>query len=91
MPLEDGFNLEETRLGETRSTAVHESHELRQKRGVIWCSRCGSYATRRGRALLRPCLVGPGQKADKTGSEVLRRLALGLTPTSKVKRWPEDA
>ena len=36
------------RLGGTRSTAVHPSHRLVFKRGVVWRSKCGAHGTVRG-------------------------------------------
>ena len=62
------------------SSWAHQSHpKLRHRRGVVWCGRCGAYATSaRARLLLQPC-AGPSAK----GKEVVSRVQRGLTPTTQ--------
>ena len=69
--------------------AVHASHNLHHRRGVIWCWRCGSYATEVNRSLGKPCLEG-GMLPSRGGANNLRRLARGLAPRSDLE-WPLGA
>ena len=72
------------RLGGGRSSTLHQTHSLADKRGVVWCWRCGKYATSRGRALLKRCSGAP----NATGKQVLARIRRNLTPNSSVE-WGE--
>ena len=69
------------RLGGERSSKLHISHTIRAGDGFVYCARCGSYATTRGRALLKDC---PGLP-KLTGRAVLKRIARGLTPRHSVR------
>ena len=69
-----------SRLGGERSSQLHISHTLRAGDGFVFCERCGSYATSRGRALLKEC---PGLPT-LTGRAVLKRISRGLTPHHSV-------
>ncbi len=60
-------------------TAAHETHDIAQNDGIIWCRRCGSYSSRLLRGLLRPCAGAPGSEAQRN---VRRRLQAGLAPTT---------
>ena len=67
---------------------VHQSHRLAWKRGIWFCTTCGSFA----RAALNAksnCrkLTVPCESATPSGSKVLKRIAAGLTPLHGV-RWP---
>ena len=67
---------------------MHESHALYQKLGVFWCLKCGNYAAGRlVRSLGTPCLGAPA----RAGSDVVRRLARGLTPIVRMLDWPMTA
>ena len=63
---------------------ISETHRLVAKRGIAWCFKCSSYATSRGRGVLKPC----DNRKTPAGFKVLDRLRRGLIPTSKVQ-WPE--
>ncbi len=58
---------------------VHPSHSVRTTAGVIWCTRCGSFATRRPRLLAKECSLRPRTEPQRN---VLRRLTLNLAPTT---------
>ncbi len=58
---------------------VHPSHAVRQTAGVIWCTRCGSYASRQPRRLAQICDQRPRTEPQRN---VLRRLAMNLPPTT---------
>jgi hypothetical protein len=57
----------------------HVSHRTHFLTGVTWCSRCGAYASKRPRALRLPCR---GMAPTEARRNVLRRLRLGLMPTT---------
>merc|ERR1711966_249072 len=42
--------------GGARSSCFHPSHRMVCTRGLYWCARCGSYATKRGRKLHKKCI-----------------------------------
>ena len=67
--------------GGDKSTNIHMSHRVTACRGLYWCTTCGSYASSRGRGLLKPCL---GFKT-LTGKACMERVARGLTPHWSVK------
>ena len=73
------------RLGGLKSTELHASHRFDSKRGVVWCCKCGKFATTRGRALLKPCT----RVANESGQKALKRVRRGLTPHSSAT-WPES-
>jgi hypothetical protein len=58
---------------------IHETHQLRNDRGTLWCQRCGCYTTRWPRELRKPCTGRPQTAAQ---CNVLRRLMAGLAPTT---------
>ena len=72
------------KLGGPRAKAVHVSHRLAFKRGIVWCTKCGGHGTTRGRKLLKPCV-----NLTATGIEVLRRVRRGLTPHNSVD-WLDE-
>lgn len=39
----------------SKGTFIHDSHRVAHKRGIVWCWKCGKYATVRGRCLLKKC------------------------------------
>ncbi len=57
----------------------HGTHRLHFLTGVTWCSRCGAYASKRPRALRSQC---PGMAPTEARRNVLKRLRLGLMPTT---------
>ncbi len=57
----------------------HVTHSLAWTAGVVWCRRCGAYASRLPRRLMLPCAGHPMSEAQ---ANVLRRLRCGLTPTT---------
>ena len=66
-----------------RGVAIHPSHLLRWKRGVLYCARCGSYSARRVRGLRDVC-IGKPTTSKRYG---LRRILSGKTPAPGMK-WP---
>ncbi len=58
---------------------VHPSHSMRWSGRVMYCGRCGWYTSRIPRALKRPCHGAPASVAARN---VLRRLRLGMPPTT---------
>ncbi len=58
---------------------IHSSHSLRTMGSLVWCSKCGAYATRMPRTLRAPCHGGPRSEAQ---GNVRRRLLAGLPPTT---------
>ena len=69
------------RFGGSKSTDIHISHKMETNRGLFWCTKCGSFASTRGRGLLHQCLGFP----TETGRVVLDRTRRGLTPHYSVK------
>ncbi len=59
----------------------HGTHRLHFLTGVTWCSRCGAYASKRPRALRSQC---PGMAPTEARRNVLKRLRLGLMPTTAI-------
>ena len=66
----------------TSKRRIHESHNLREKGGIIWCARCGKTVTVRALGLTKEC-----EKPTKEGAKVLSRIKDGETPTDKAP-WP---
>ncbi len=64
--------------GHTRDQA-HESHEITETRGIIWCRKCGRFTSRWARGLKNEC---PGVPQSEAQSNVRRRLLQGLPPTT---------
>ena len=69
--------------------ALHDSHTMHHRQGIVWCWRCGGYATELSRSLGKPCLEG-GMSPSRGGANNLKRLAKGLTPRSDLE-WPRGA
>ncbi len=63
----------------TLAAQCHPSHRLRVNNAITWCTRCGAYTTRRPRRLRERC---PGQPRSEAQRNVIRRLRLGLQPTT---------
>ncbi len=72
-------NLIRRRCPGTLFDQAHPSHRLQLDVGVVWCTRCGAFAARLPRALLRACAGRPRSAAHWTH---LRRLRRGLAPTT---------
>ena len=68
---------------------LHESHDLRMFRGMLFCHMCGFYASNHAKKLLEPCLVATGAERTAQGTACLRRLSRGLTPHPTVVSWPD--
>ena len=72
------------------TVAIHPSHVVLSKQGIVWCSTCGSYTTsaqasKSGtKGLGKPCSRAP----SAGGLYVLGRLARGLPPRPG-QAWPE--
>ena len=64
---------------------IDKSHSLAGGRGIVWCWRCGNYATQRPHLLCQPC---PGVPAAK-GVATLARLRQGKPPYPLKGTWPE--
>ncbi len=58
---------------------VHPSHEIRMENGVLWCNKCGCYATRWPRRLRLQCAARPMSEAQRN---VKRRLQSAQMPTT---------
>ncbi len=58
---------------------VHHSHDVHTVNGVLWCSRCGCYATRWPRKLRLQCSARPMSEAQQN---VKRRLQRAQLPTT---------
>ncbi len=58
---------------------IHDTHSMRETRGVRWCINCGCYSTRWPRELRRACRQVPQSEAQRN---VRRRLSAGLPPTT---------
>ena len=71
------------------ATALHKSHALLYRQGVLACVACGAWASEVPRALGLQCRRGLTQ----AGRDVISRLRRGLTPKSSIRGWPlsEDA
>ena len=63
--------------------ALHATHRLHHKRGIIWCWNCGAYGTEVVRRLAEIC---DGDKG-RGGEENLRRVKQGKTPRYDLD-WP---
>ncbi len=61
------------------SDMIHISHSLRWSGRVLYCGKCGWYTSRIPRSLRKPCRGAPASEAARN---VLRRLRLGLPPTT---------
>ena len=55
------------------------AHQLRVSGDVVWCDRCGAYASERGRDLANRCSRRPKNRSASTRLDALRR---GLHPVS---------
>ena len=64
---------------------LHESHRLawHDVQGVWFCQACGFYAALRADRLREPCAVADGRPATRAGLAYLRRLEMGLWPTTR--------
>ena len=69
---------------------LHESHDLRMYRGMIFCHSCGFYAGNHAKKLTASSLVASGEEPTAQGTACLRRLARGLTPHPTVLMWPDQ-
>ncbi len=58
---------------------IHPSHSVRTTAGVTWCTKCGSFATRRPRLLAKECNQRPRTEPQRN---ILRRLTLNMAPTT---------
>ena len=72
------------------SVTVHASHTVLSRRGIAWCSACGSYSTSTScsksgtKGLGKPCIG----VATRGGQAALNRLARGDPPRPGMA-WPE--
>ncbi len=57
----------------------HPTHELAVTRGVMWCTKCAAYTTRRPRTLRFHC---GGKPASAAARNILTRLRQGQPPTT---------
>ncbi len=64
-------------------------HQRRMSGEVVWCSRCGAYASSLARGLMRACL-GPPAPGGNSGGRAwqLRRLKKGFHPVSGARLPP---
>ena len=70
-------------LGHPWAADCHPSHPLEERRGCLFCVRCGCICVHHPRNLKEPC-----QEPTDTGKRVLSRLRRGLAPKSGTE-WPE--
>lgn len=68
------------------AAAVHTSHTLGYKRGILWCWRCAGYTTGAAVGKLHTACRQPAA-LERGPAHVLRRLRAGLTPRAAVQ-WP---
>ena len=66
---------------------LHKSHGIWSYRGVLWCERCGAYATDRPMRLSAPC---GGELATKAAQENIRRLHEEPPRMPKGKHFPKE-
>ena len=66
----------------------HPSHNIQQSGVVLWCMRCGAYATQRGAGLAAPCpgRVLPSQAGGR--AQQLRFLKRGIHPKTGQRLLP---
>ncbi len=77
-------SLRQTRCRGNLAAQCHRSHLLRHLEGIIYCRNCGAYATKRPTALKKECRRSPPNEARRN---VLRRLRMGLLPTTAKYLW----
>ena len=63
--------------------ALHDSHKVHHRRGVLWCWHCAAYSTEALKHLSKPCAGRPGRGAQ----QFLERLKAG-NPPRKGMDWP---
>ena len=70
------------KIGASRKSA-HDTHLMRQARGLIWCSKCGQVGSLKPKGLLVTCPERP----SPFGKRSLERIAKGLPP-HHLAQWP---
>ena len=66
--------------------AIHPTHKLHHRRGIVWCWGCGKYATE----YIKPGLAAPCLPEVTRGANYfLSRLREGLAPRQDLS-WPYD-
>jgi len=59
---------------------LHDSHNFRSFRGMLYCTRCCCYFTEKMQNLGKPCAVGPNGRATGAGLKNLKKISKGLLP-----------
>ena len=72
--------------GRLTASIWHPSHRAYQKRGYIWCWKCGAWGSTKPGKLRKPCAMVP----SRAGKEVLTHVRRGLTPKSHAKWLLEE-
>ena len=75
---DEGVSPTSVAEGRLAASILHPSHRAYQKRGYIWCWKCGAWGSTNPGKLRKPCASVP----SKPGKEVLARVRRGLTPKS---------
>ena len=57
------------------ASRAHSSHCLRVSAGVLWCLRCGRYASKQMKALVEPC-----SQPSEWGAKCIHRFKAGIHP-----------
>ena len=68
---------------------THESHDLINLRGLIYCNQCGCAGSHRVYNLGQPCKP-VDWSIQSHGRESLKKLRQGLLPRH-IKEWPDEA
>ena len=68
------------------ASILHPSHRAYQKRGYMWCWKCGAWGSTNPGKLRNPCATAP----SRAGKEVLVRVRRGLAPKSHAKWLLEE-
>ena len=85
-PEEEGAARRQLVVPRIGKQELHPTHIYAHKRGVVWCWRCGFYASARAERLAKPCM---GRAPRGTaGWDYLARIRKGLTPKRAMSAWP---
>ena len=83
---DEGVSPTSVAEGRLAFSILHPSHRAYQKRGYIWCWKCGAWGSTNPGKLRKPCASVP----SKAGKEVLAGVRRGLTPKSEAKWLLEE-
>ena len=83
---DEGVSPTSVAEGRLAASILHPSHRSYQKRGYIWCWKCGAWGSTKPGKLRKPCASVPSM----AGKEVLVRVRRGLKPKSEAKWLLEE-